>query len=546
MRNWTIGKKLAAILVVALCSTIALGGISTWGFRSAQATLQRVIAGTQALRDSMTADMMHDALRSDVLASLAAESSEDSDAAIADQKEHATIITDELKKLQQAPLDSAILEKVKAAEAPVARYVSLTEQIVVTAKTNRQEAQALRAEFSQLFSELEEILGASGDAIERSTENLSNDGMANAGFLNTLALCGSAASILIVLVFGYFISGLISRPLQKVIEQLGNVSIRMNAGVEQVSGSSRQLASSASNQASGLEETAAALEEVSSVAKQNAESSKEAHRLTSDVEEVSLQGMSAMERMVEAIENIKVSAEETAGIVKIIDDIAFQTNLLALNAAVEAARAGDAGKGFAVVAEEVRALAQRSSNAAKDTSEKISKSRELADNGVEVSHNVQRYLEDIKEKIAKSSALIKEIAAASGEQSIGLAEVNRSVTVLDTETQSNSHASEDLAGSAGELLSQSSIMSGVISDLTQMIHGDNSPVQTKAPKKQAPRRVAAKGAASQKGAPRVMNRPPAAKPSAPPPEKQPGKKSNVIELTASQIIPLDDGDFQGF
>ena len=184
------------------------------------------------------------------------------------------------------------------------------------------------------------------------------------------------------------------------------------------------------------------------------------------------EGVQSMQHMSEAIHSIKKSADETAQIIKVIDEIAFQTNLLALNAAVEAARAGDAGKGFAVVAEEVRNLAQRSANAAKETSAKIHLSKSLADNGVKVTEEVARSLENINQNAVKSSDLMREIAAASKEQSTGISQVNMAVTQLDKVTQQNSAAAEESSASSQELSTQSSLLENIVNRMALLVYGE--------------------------------------------------------------------------
>jgi methyl-accepting chemotaxis protein len=169
-----------------------------------------------------------------------------------------------------------------------------------------------------------------------------------------------------------------------------------------------------------------------------------------------------MTRMSEAINMIKESAEQTGKIVKTIDEIAFQTNLLALNAAVEAARAGDAGKGFAVVAEEVRSLAARSAEAARNTSELIEQSGKNAEGGVRISEEVATALDEIQSQTAKVAELMAEISAGSKEQASGIGQINDGVTQLDSVTQKNAANSEESAAAAEELTAQARSLAEMI------------------------------------------------------------------------------------
>ena len=207
--------------------------------------------------------------------------------------------------------------------------------------------------------------------------------------------------------------------------QVGTASEQVASAAGQITSGSQSLAEGASEQASSLEEISSSLEEISSMTKQNSENSNQAKTLAQTARESADRGTTAMVRMTETIGKIKQSSDETAKIVKTIDEIAFQTNLLALNAAVEAARAGEAGKGFAVVAEEVRNLAQRSAEAAKTTTDMIEGSVKNSDEGVKVTEEVAEILSEIADGSRKVSDLVAEIAAASGEQSQGMKRKHR-------------------------------------------------------------------------------------------------------------------------
>jgi methyl-accepting chemotaxis protein len=182
-------------------------------------------------------------------------------------------------------------------------------------------------------------------------------------------------------------------------------------------------------------------------------------------------GVSAMQRMSTSINDIKTSSDKTAKIIKTIDEIAFQTNLLALNAAVEAARAGEAGKGFAVVAQEVRNLAQRSAEAARNTAELIEAGQSNAESGVAVAVEVSANLEGIKESSGKVATLIAEIAAASSEQSQGIGQVNTAVSEMDKVVQSNAANAEESASAAEEMSSQAQELNSLVGELVSVVGG---------------------------------------------------------------------------
>ncbi len=278
-------------------------------------------------------------------------------------------------------------------------------------------------------------------------------------------------SVALSIIFGWVLALSITRPLSKAIQSLDAGSNQVTSSADELAKSSQSLSKGAADSASALEETAASLEEISSMSSQNSGNAKQANHLTDEVNKVSGEGVLLMQKMAQAIHDIKKSSDETEIIIKTIDEIAFQTNLLALNAAVEAARAGDAGKGFAVVAEEVRNLARRSAESAKDTAQKIKKSKELAENGVNVSTEVSKALEQVRANAQKAAQLVSEVSAASDEQSKGISQINVAVTQLDTVTQSNSAAAEESHAAAEELTAQAVSMSEVVVDLKKVIYG---------------------------------------------------------------------------
>ena len=269
----------------------------------------------------------------------------------------------------------------------------------------------------------------------------------------------------------FFFSRRLSKVLRRIVQGLGSSSDQVSSASDQVASASQSLAEGSSQQASSLEETSSSLEEMASQTRQNADNAEQADSAVKETARVVAEGVSSMERMNQAIGEIKESANETSKIIKTIDDIAFQTNLLALNAAVEAARAGEAGKGFAVVAEEVRNLAQRSAEAAQNTSELIEKSQENANNGVSVADEVAGQLASIKDSAEKVTSLIGEIAAASKEQSQGIDQVNTAVSEMDKVVQQNAADSEESASAAEELSAQASEMERMVAELKRLVAG---------------------------------------------------------------------------
>jgi methyl-accepting chemotaxis protein len=298
-----------------------------------------------------------------------------------------------------------------------------------------------------------------------------------AAFLKTLFVCMAAVSVVLAVVIGVLVTRAITRPIHQIISDLTAGAEQVSSASGQVSSASQSLAEGATEQAAGLQETSSSLEEMSSMTKQNADNAQQANTLAAQAKSAAHDGAEAMKRMSQAINDIQKSADETSKIIKVIDEIAFQTNLLALNAAVEAARAGEAGKGFAVVAEEVRNLAMRSAEAAKNTASLIEGSVKNAKNGVEISSEVSKKLEEIVAHVGKTTDLVAEIAAASTEQAQGIEQINTAVSQMDKVTQQNAAAAEESASAAEELSAQAQQMHTVVQQLVALVDGSGGRTQ---------------------------------------------------------------------
>jgi methyl-accepting chemotaxis protein len=282
---------------------------------------------------------------------------------------------------------------------------------------------------------------------------------------------GLIGAILLLIASAVAITRSISRSLTRLIAAISAGSDQVTSAATQLSSASQSLAGASSQQAAALEETSSSLEEMSAMTRGNADNSKQADSLMGETARVVLEANRFMDDLNISMKEVSTASEETAKIIKTIDEIAFQTNLLALNAAVEAARAGETGAGFAVVADEVRNLAMRAAEAAKNTANLIEGTVSKVKGGSDMVDKTAAAFKQVAASTDKVKNLVGEIAASSNEQAQGVDQINKAVNEMNSITQEVASNAEASAASSEDLNAQAQQMNGYVDELTAIVEG---------------------------------------------------------------------------
>ena len=503
IKTQLIGFTLASVMF-----SLALGGAGIWSGRHTGAAVERNAISTKAMRNHMEADMMHDALRADVLAAALAGLKQDAGQRTAIEKElaeHTRNFFGAMKENEALPMSRELILAIGAVRPDVDAYIGQSQRLVALAFSNPEELDGQMPAFLKAFSDLEPRMEALSDQIEKETAESTASALAAASDAAKLSgalmlaagVCLAALSFLLIRsILGSLaqvrraiedlnsgdanlqqrLPGLdgefnrVGTALNQFLDSISDVIRRVSssadtiaAATHQVAGSNVELSARTEAQAGSLEETASTMEELTATVRNNAANVSSANALVTQASDVALRGGQVVGQVVNTMTSIKESSRKIVDIIGVIDGIAFQTNILALNAAVEAARAGEQGRGFAVVAAEVRHLAQRSAGAAREIKELIGNSVDTVEAGSTLVREAGQTMERIVASVNEVATIMNDINTAGMEQSTGIAQVHQAITEMDRITQKNAHMVSDQTDAANSLQQQARELVDIIS-----------------------------------------------------------------------------------
>ena len=495
LRNQIVGLGLLGVLMTGL-----VGGAGLLNATRLSDAFDASINVSLALSKSQEADMMHDAIRGDVLLTLFnAQKSNDAGMAEAEKglKEHAENFTTNIEAILALPISPEVRGLVAKSAPLVKAYAESAATIQKLARNDIAAAELAVPQFQKAFEDLEVALEAQSEGVAQSVEHFSIEVHRLAVNAKIIVGTGLAIAATLLVLISLWLAKQMSVPMVQAVEvadrladgdltatvrPAGNdetqkLMVALDRMQTHIAGIVRSVQQSAQNvssasaeiaqgnndlsarteqQASALEETASSMEQLNSTVQQTADNARQANQLAMTASSVAVQGGEVVGQVVETMKGINEASRKISDIISVIDGIAFQTNILALNAAVEAARAGEQGRGFAVVASEVRSLAGRSADAAKEIKSLITDSVERVERGTALVDKAGETMTEVVSSIRRATDLMGEISASSSEQSAGVAQVGEAVGQMDQSTQQNAALVEEMAAAASSLKSQAS------------------------------------------------------------------------------------------
>jgi hypothetical protein len=469
---WTIGRRLALGFSAVVAVALAVGAYAIVELKGIGVDTRRVatdsLPGTALSGQVMVGVTRNYGL---TLAAIDAESREESSAAAAELRALDASVDTMLKNYERTITVAEDRRNFEAIGVARAAFVAERAKVLAEAETGRKADARTRfrtttdaayrtyLESVRVLSDWnihagEEVGGRVDTAVSRATIGV---------------LGGLLTAAILALGVAWFVIRSTNGALTTAATELKAGADQVGHAAGQAASSSQLLAQGATEQAGSLEETSASMEEMAAMTRRNAENSSQAATLMGSVSTHVDESHRSLEHMVQSMKAIHDSSTEISRIIKTIDEIAFQTNILALNAAVEAARAGDAGMGFAVVAEEVRRLAHRSAQAAKDTAGLIEEAARRAEQGTTTVEQVRRAVSGITQSATELKTIVEAVSSASKEQSAGIEQVSRAIAQMEKVTQTTAASAEQGAASAQELSAQAAVSLRVIADLQSLV-----------------------------------------------------------------------------
>jgi len=534
VRHWTIGRRLTWGFCAVVAIAVILGAFSFFQLRVIQRSSRLItdvaVPGVKASGQmtSLSKDI-RGAILQHILSSDPAEKAR-FEARIRETATSVDAVLTGYERTVTEPNDKQKIEELKNA---LHDYRQTRDTAVLSLSRENKQAEAFDAFKTILTPVMTKYFNALAAIEKQASDNATRDDEAITRAISSAEIglaIGILAAFLVSGSVGYFIVRSTNGALRTSVTALTSGAQQVVAASGQVSSAAQSLSQGASEQAAALEETSASVEELGSMSRQNAENSRSAASVMTEVDEKVRESNAALRDMLGSMSAIQDSSRKVAKIIKTIDEIAFQTNILALNAAVEAARAGDAGMGFAVVADEVRSLAQRSAQAAKDTAGLIEESIATAHGGDKKVAQVATAITGITESVAKVKRLVDEVSAASQQQTQSLDQVSVAMSQMGKVTQTTAATAEESAAASEELNAQAETAMTVVKSLEALV---DERKRTEPAIEPAPARVA--------------NVVPLARRPATPRVTASSKPKRRSVKTAEDVLPLEDtGTFARF
>jgi methyl-accepting chemotaxis protein len=498
---------LTALGVLACAGALVVGLVGWLAADRMGRQLDTATAMGDAMQHAALADMMHDAIRSSVLQGLLAAQARDAAGlaeATKELSEHAAAFNEHLAALQAIGLPQEIHAKVAAVLPQARAYAEMGASLLRQMVNDPAGAQAGMQGFNAAFEALEQALAEPGELLEAYGETVRRQGLAVANQVRFWVLVTMALAVVVVVwlcvnIARRVLSGLavashlveavaqgdltrgvdtrasytelrellthmahMNNSLRKLVSSVQQAAEAVASAGTQISMGSNDLSARTESQASALDETASSIQQMSASVRENSAQALRASEQSTRARAVAQQGGEAMEVSVETMRRIEDSSLKIVDIISVIDGIAFQTNILALNAAVEAARAGEQGRGFAVVAGEVRTLAQRSANAAKEIKALILGSVQEISAGAGQVGAAGQTVHEAAAVIGEVATSVQEIAHAMEEQARGVSQISEAIAQIDQATQQNAALVEECAAAAQSLRDQSRSLVGSV------------------------------------------------------------------------------------